>query len=101
MLDEIHDQRIDDRILAEIRTARAIVVDSSGANPNVMFEAGVALGRTATIIGTCRDDHAKNLERTFDIRQYRHIVWRPGNLSAAAQEVRDSIRQLVGQGPLR
>jgi len=67
-------ERIDDRIIVEIRQSRFIVADCTGQRGGVYFEAGYALGLGLTVIWTCRENDVGNLH--FDIRQYHLVVWR-------------------------
>jgi nucleoside 2-deoxyribosyltransferase len=66
-------ERIDDRIIAEIRRSRFLVADVTGRRPAVYFEAGFAMGLGLPIIFTCRKGHLD--ECSFDTRQYPHIEW--------------------------
>lgn len=66
--------KIDDRILAEIRRARFVVADVTGARPSVYYEAGFADGLGTPVIWTC--DEAKKDEMAFDTRQNGHILWK-------------------------
>lgn len=68
-----HNQKIDDRIIAEIRRSGLVVADFTGQRGGVYFEAGYAHGLGIPIIWTCRSDHADSLH--FDTRQYNHIIW--------------------------
>lgn len=70
--DEYND-RIDDRIIVEIRRAEFLVADVTGHRPSVYFEAGFAMALGRQVIWTCREDHSEMLH--FDTRQYPHIVW--------------------------
>ena len=95
-----HLDKIDDRIVAEIRRSRFVVADftqgKSGARGGVYFEAGFAKGLNIEVIFTCRKDSIKNVH--FDTRQYRHIVWEtPEELQT---ELLNCIRANIGQAPL-
>jgi nucleoside 2-deoxyribosyltransferase len=74
-----HTERIDDKILAEIRRSGLLIADFTGQRQGVYFEAGFALGLSIPVIWCCRQD---DMEKShFDTRQYNHIVWTdPGNL---------------------
>jgi hypothetical protein len=65
--------KIDDRIMAEIRRARFVVADVTHARPAVYFEAGFAEGLGIPIIWTCRI--ANKADMCFDTRQNGHILW--------------------------
>ena len=68
-----HNQKIDDRIIAEIRNSSLLVADFTGHRGGVYFEAGYALGLGIPVIWTCRKDHLEAAH--FDTRQYNHIDW--------------------------
>jgi nucleoside 2-deoxyribosyltransferase/DNA-directed RNA polymerase subunit RPC12/RpoP len=68
-----HNEKIDDRIIAEIRKSGLLVADFTGQRGGVYFEAGFAMGLGKPVIWTCREDYVEKLH--FDTRQYNHIVW--------------------------
>jgi hypothetical protein len=68
-----HNEKIDDRIIAEIRKSGLLVADFTGQRGGVYFEAGFAMGLGKPVIWTCHEDDVENLH--FDTRQYNHIVW--------------------------
>jgi hypothetical protein len=70
-----HNEKICDRILAEIRKSSLVVADFTGQRSGVFFEAGFALGLGVPVIWCCRDTDVKKLKNHFDTRQYNHIVW--------------------------
>jgi hypothetical protein len=59
--------RIDDRIIAEIRLARFVIADVTGARPSVYYEAGFADGLGTPVIWTCSS--ARMADMAFDTRQ--------------------------------
>ncbi|MEO6593711.1 MAG: hypothetical protein ABIP94_03040 [Planctomycetota bacterium] len=71
--DKPHGERIDAKIMVDIRRSRALVADATGLRPSVFFEAGVADGLGKPVIWTVRKDHLKDLP--FDTRQLLHVVW--------------------------
>jgi len=71
---EEHNDKIDDRIIAEIRKSRFVVADVTFQVAGVYFEAGYALGMGIPVIWTCRSDEIDKCH--FDTRQYNHIVWK-------------------------
>ena len=90
-----HTNRIDDEILANIRSAAFVVADFTGHRGGVYFEAGFALGLNIPVIWTCRQDDMKNLH--FDIRQYNTISWlTPEKL---AKDLQHRIEATLGKGP--
>lgn len=88
-----HNEKICDKILADIRSCGLVVADFTGQRGGVYFEAGFALGLGKTVIWTCREDDIDNLH--FDTRQYNHIVWNdPADLSA---RLTNRIRAIVSR----
>jgi len=71
--DKEHIDKIDDKIIAEIRRSRFVVADFTGQKGGVYFEAGFALGLGLPVIWTCKKDEMESLH--FDIRQYNCIDW--------------------------
>jgi len=68
-----HNDKIDDRIVAEIRRSGLVVADFTGNRGGVYFEAGFPRGLGIPLIWTCRKDGIEHLH--FDTRQFNHIVW--------------------------
>ncbi len=50
-----HNEKICDRILAEIRKSSLVVADFTGQRSGVFFEAGFALGLGIPVIWCCKD----------------------------------------------
>jgi len=70
-----HNEKIDDRMIAEIRRSGLLVADLTGHRQNVYFEAGFAMGLGIPVIYTCREDEASDEKVQFDTRQYKYISW--------------------------
>jgi hypothetical protein len=70
---EEHNEKICDKIIAEIRNSRILVADFTGQRGGVYFEAGFAMGLDMPVIWTCRSNDIDNVHS--DTRQYNHIVW--------------------------
>ena len=68
-----YNDKIDDRIIAEIRRSGLLVADFTDHRGGVYFEAGFAMGLGIPVIWTCRDTDIGQAH--FDTRQYNHIVW--------------------------
>ena len=68
-----HNDKIDDRIIAEIRKSSILVADYTGRRGGVYFEAGFAMGLGIPVIWTCRDSEID--EAHFDTWQSNHVVW--------------------------
>jgi hypothetical protein len=69
-----HNEKICDKMVAEIRTCQFLVADVTLQRPNVYFEGGFAMGLGRPVIWTCREDDRKQVQ--FDTRQYNHIFWK-------------------------
>ena len=96
---EQHIDKIDDRIIAEIRRARFVVADftqdDNRARGSVYYEAGFAHGLAIPVIFSCQKDSLENVH--FDTRQYNHIVWRePRELRG---RLASRISAVIGDGP--
>lgn len=84
-VDKGHDLgKIDDHIIANLRTAKFVVADFTCAprdenkteylmRGGVYYEAGFAKGLGREVIFTCRKDDEKAMH--FDTRQFNHILW--------------------------
>ena len=68
-----HNEKICDKLIAEIRTSHFLIADVTLQRAGVYFEAGFAMGLGRPVIWTCRQDDMKNVH--FDTRQYSHVVW--------------------------
>jgi len=68
-----HNEKICDKIIAEIKKSNFMVADFTGQSCNVYYEAGFAMGLGKTVIFCCKKDEVENLK--FDTRQYNHILW--------------------------
>lgn len=67
------DNKVDDRIIAEIRRSGLVVADFTGHRGGVYFEAGLALGLGIPVVWTCQRKDQRRLH--FDTRQYQHLLW--------------------------
>lgn len=90
-----HNGKIDDEIMASIRSARFVIADFTGNRGGVYYEAGFAHGLGLPVIFMCRADD----DLHFDIRQYNCIFWKPDDLNEARERLRNRIRATLGQGP--
>ena len=87
--------KICDRILAEIRRSRFLIADVTGHRQGVYFEAGFAMGLGLPIIWTCRKDQIEDCH--FDTRQYNHIPW--DNANELREKLKDRILATIGEAP--
>lgn len=90
-----HTNRIDDEIIAQIRSASFVVADFTEHRGGVYFEAGFALGLDLPVIWTCRKDDMDGLH--FDIRQFNTIDWE--DPTELALRLRRRIEATLGKGP--
>jgi hypothetical protein len=81
--------KIDDRIIAEIRTSRFIIAGFTGNRQAVYYEAGFAEGAGIPLLWTCRDDWKDKLN--FDTRQHEHTIWI--NEAHLARQLRNKMRR--------
>ena len=65
--------RIDVRIMTEIRRSKIVIADVTLQRPGVYFEAGYAIGLGIPVFWCVRQDDLDKVH--FDTRQYNHIVW--------------------------
>ena len=70
---EPHIDRIDVKIIAEIKNSRFLVADVTEQKAGVYFEAGYAMGIGLPVIWSVKKEDLDNVH--FDTRQYNHIVW--------------------------
>ncbi len=68
-----HNEKICDKLIAEIRQSQFLVADFTLHRAGVYFEAGFAVGLGRPVIWTCRKDELGKSH--FDTRQYNHIDW--------------------------
>ena len=92
--------KLDDLIIAEIRSSKALVADfthgEQGARGSVYFEAGFAYGLGLPIVFSCRKDCIESLH--FDTRQYSHIPWeKPQDIRG---KLKTRILALIGAGQI-
>jgi hypothetical protein len=83
-----HIDKIDDRICAEIRRSRIVLVDLTENNFNVGFEAGYALALNKPIVWTKREEARDAPPMPFDIYAYNCLQWHPEK----TDEFRDALR---------
>lgn len=91
---EPHIDRIDTKIITEIKNSRFLVADVTQQRPGVYFEAGYALGLGIPVFWCVREDDLKNVH--FDTRQYNHIVWKDEN--HLAEQLYFYVSAVIGKG---
>lgn len=79
----MHNERIDQKILAELQTAHVVVADLTFARPSVYWEAGYAEARKIPVVYTCERKHFQprpgdefgNFKIHFDLQTKNIIPW--------------------------
>ena len=109
--DTHHSDKLDDRVMADIRQSRIVVADFTCEtfirkdgdkqeglpNGNVHYEAGFAHGLGRPVIYTCREDCKKYLR--FDTRQINHIFWLDAD--DLARKLQDRLEGQFGRGTVQ
>lgn len=90
---EPHIERIDAKIVAEIKNSLFVVAEVTQHKHGVYFEAGYALGREMPVIWCVREDDLANVH--FDTRQYNHIVWE--SAAELKEKLYDTICAVIGK----
>jgi hypothetical protein len=89
-----HIDRIDSKIVSEIKNSRFLIADVTQQRPGVYFEAGYAIGLGLPVFWCVHDNDLKNVH--FDTRQYNHVVW--DTEAKLAEELYTRIAAVVGHG---
>lgn len=89
-----HIDRIDAKIITEIKNSRFVVADVTQQRAGVYFEAGYALALGLPVFWCVREDDLANVH--FDTRQYNHIVWQ--NEQHLSEQLYLFIMAIVGRG---
>ncbi len=87
--------KIDDKIIANIRSSKFLIADFSGQRNSVYYETGFAQGLGIPVILCVRKKDAKCL--SFDTRQYNYIIWE--DKKDLKGRLIDRIKALFGQYP--
>ncbi|WP_250634191.1 hypothetical protein [Pinirhizobacter soli] len=82
-----HVERIDWKIISDIRASRFVVADVTTHRNGVYFEAGYALGIDRKVIWTVHEDDLANAH--FDTRQFVHIQWK------TAEDLREQLERVI------
>ena len=78
--DITHNDKIDDRIMQEIRGATIVLVDLTDYNFNIGFEAGYALALRKPIVWTMNNQGSSKLILPFDIQSHNVLAYDPDHL---------------------
>jgi nucleoside 2-deoxyribosyltransferase len=90
---EPHSDRIDAKIISEIKNSRFVIADVTEQKRGVYFEAGYALGLGLPVLWCVREDDLSNVH--FDTRQYNHIIWKTA--SDLENQLYDFICAIIGK----
>lgn len=90
-----HIERIDAKIISEIRKSRFLVADVTGQRPGVYYEAGFAEGLGIPVVWCVREDELAKIH--FDTRQFRHVVWKQS--ADLREQLSEMIGAVIGPGP--
>ena len=91
--DDHHIDRIDAKIMMEIKNSRFVLADVTNQRPGVYFEAGYAIGLGLPVIWSVRKDDLRNVH--FDTRQYNHIVWKDAD--DLEQQLYNRVSAVIGR----
>ncbi|MCU7808940.1 MAG: nucleoside 2-deoxyribosyltransferase [Candidatus Thiodiazotropha sp. (ex Semelilucina semeliformis)] len=89
-----HIDRIDTKIVSEIKNSKFLVADVTQQRPGVYFEAGYAIGLGIPVFWSVRADDLPNVH--FDTRQYNHIVW--NNENELSEQLYFFVSAIIGTG---
>lgn len=92
-----HIEKIDAKIMTEIKNSRFLVADVTRQRQGVYFEAGYAMGLGLPVFWSVREDDLDNIH--FDTRQYNHIVWK--DETELSDKLYNFVCAVVGKGPAR
>lgn len=88
-----HTDKINAKIIAEIRNSLFVIAEVTEHKRVVYFEAGYAIGRNLPVIWCVNKKDLDNVH--FDTRQYNHVVWKkPDELK---EKLYDVICAVVGR----
>ena len=82
---------LSDQIHSAIRRAEFVVADLTGANPNVLFEVGLALGLNKPVLLLSQ---GPTKEMPFDLQQLQVAMYRPDDLTAVRRYVELWLRDI-------
>jgi hypothetical protein len=83
--------RITDDIRNNIRSARLVIADLTGINPNVFYEVGMAHGRDTCVILMVQKDSVI----PFDLRDVRYLQYDPNDLTSLRLRLIDYVRNCI------
>jgi hypothetical protein len=96
--DDKNMERIDNKIIAEIKNSRFLIADVTKHRNSVYYEAGFAQGLGIPVIWTVRKGDHLPSKMAFDTRQLPHIFWEDGQ--ELGERLSEAILAQIGQGPI-
>lgn len=90
-----HNERIDAKIIAEIKNSQFLIVDVTEQKQGVYYEAGFAQGLNRQVLWSVREDDLDNVH--FDTRQFGHVVWK--DIEDLQEKLYEMICAVVGKNP--
>lgn len=96
----VHDNIIDDEIIASIRKSKLIVSDFTDNSSGVYFETGFARGLNLPVIYLCEKQKFEDEKQKphFDVNHYPFLLWERDNGDKIKKELQLRIEALVGKG---
>lgn len=94
--DQKNMERLDNKIIKEIKNSRFLVADVSNQRQSVYYEAGYAHGLGIPVIWSVQNADKENLH--FDTRQFPHQIWQDGQ--QLEEKLTNAILAQIGQGPI-
>ena len=70
-----HNEKIDDEIIAGIKSSCCVIADATYRNEGVYYEAGFAKGLDLPVVWACCKGYFDSEKVHFDTQQYNHILW--------------------------
>lgn len=96
----VHDNIIDDEIIASIRKSKLIVSDFTDNSSGVYFETGFARGLNLPVIYLCEKHKFEDEKQKphFDVNHYPFLLWERDKGEKIRKELQLRIEALVGKG---
>jgi hypothetical protein len=99
----MHNERIDQKIVAELQSAAVVLADLTFARPSVYWEAGRAEGRGTPVIYTCKRDHFAprpadefgNYKVHFDLQTTNIVPWKSATDGRFARDLERRLRYVL------
>jgi hypothetical protein len=92
-------QPIIEKIEEKIARSRFVIADITDANPNVIYEVGLAVGISKPVLMLCDSKHFDAREIPFDFQPYELIKYSPYGADLLKMQLADEIAQLKADTP--